>query len=249
MMTKLGKGLVYFIFVVAIGLAAFAWGILGNQFNWAGAPASPSEPGSLHDQNAKQIEDQQKDLVRLRARWKGEGEALATLEARRQGQKDFYADHLNGLRTGKGVKGKDIDGGAVRSLTYHADGRLNIDNTGKPVMGPNTDERLKPRDTLDEELAKLDKELNETIVAINDLIAEQKKFTLMLRGDPGKAKGLLALLEDAERDRRNAEAELENARQEAINGRVSVQTLIKRQKQLQARVKELREFNLAQTQP
>lgn len=235
MMTNVGKALVYGILIFAIGLVAVSWAILGNQFNWAGAPASPTEPGSLHDQNAKRIEEQQKEMLRLRGRWKSEADNLAVLDARRDSHRKFYKAEIDSLE-------KD----AVKAIKYEADGRLVTDNnTGLPQLGPNPDERLKPRIKLDEQLKQLDKELSETITAVNELIEEQKKLTLILRGDPGKAKGLLALLEESERDRRNAEAELDAARQEAINGRVSVQSLLKRQKQLEARVKELREFNIA----
>lgn len=238
MMTKIGKTLVYGILVFSIAMVAMAWTILGNQFNWAGAPPSPSEPGSLHDQNAKKIEEQQKDLVRLRSRWKSDADNLAALEARRNSHKDFYKTELGLLREKE-----------VKAIKYEADGRLTTEPNGRPVLVPNTDDRLKPLVQLDDQLKKLDVDLKETITAVNELIEEQKKLTLILRGDPGKAKGLLALLEESDRDRRNAEAELEQARQEAINGRVSVQSLLKRQKQLEARLKELREFNLAQKQP
>lgn len=233
MMTKVGKSLVYGILIFAIGLVAMSWTILGNQFNWAGAPASPTEPGSLHDQNVKRIEEQQKDLIRLRGRWKGEADNLAILDARRDAHQKFYKAEIEGLEKT-----------AVKAIKYEADGKLVTDN-GRPVLGDNPDERLKPRVKLDDQLKKLDEDLKETIAAVNELIEEQKKLTLILRGDPGKAKGLLALLEESERDRRNAETELDAARQEAINGRVSVQSLQKRQKQLEARVKELREYNLA----
>ena len=238
MMTKIGKLLVYGILVVAIGMVAMSWAILGNQFNWTGAPPSPTEPGSLHDQKAKQIEEQQRDMVRLRARWKGEADNVAIREARRKGHQDFYKNELSLLKKTE-----------VKSIKYEADGRLTTDATGRPVLGLNPDDRLKPLDALDKQLKDLDDELKDTITAVNELIEEQKKLTLILRGDPGKAKGLLALLEESDRDRRNAETELDAARQEAINGRVSVQSLIKRQKQLEARLKELREFNLAQQQP
>ena len=235
MMTKVGKGLVYGILIFAIGLVAMSWTILGNQFNWAGAPASPGEPGSLFDQKARQIEEQQKELVRLRGRWKDQSDNLAMLEARRKGHQEFYKTEIAGLREKE-----------VKAIKYEADGRLTTDATGRPVLGPNPDDRLKPLVHLEATLKKLDDDLKETITAVNELIEEQKKLTLILRGDPGKTKGLLALLEESERDRRNAEAELEAAQQEAINGRVSVQSLLKRQKQLEARIKELREFNLAQ---
>lgn len=238
MMTHVGKALVYGIFVFSMVLVAMAWAILGNQYNWGGAPTSPGEPGSVHEQNAKAIEEQQKEMVRLRTRWKGEADNLAVLEGRRKGHQDFYTAELAALQ-------KD----AVKEITYQEDGRLVTDASGRPVLKPNADARLKPFTALDADLKKLDMDLKETITAVNDLIEEQKKLTLMLRGDPGKTKGLLALLEESDRDRRNAEAELEAARQEAINGRVSVQSLLRRQKQLQARIKELREYNLAQQQP
>jgi hypothetical protein len=238
MMTHVGKGLVYGIVAFSMLLAGMAWAILGNQFNWAGAPTAPGEPGSLHEQKAKAIEEQQKDLVRLRSRWKSEADGLGVLEARREGHQKFYKTELAGLREKE-----------VKVITYQPDGKLITDQTGRPVLGPNPDERLKPLVKLDKDLENLDTELTATITAVNDLIEEQKKLTLMLRGDPGKAKGLLALLDESDRDRRNAEAELEAARQEAINGRVSVQSLLRRQKQLQARIKELREYNLAQQQP
>jgi hypothetical protein len=238
MMMKIGKTLVYSILVFSVAMVAMSWTILGNQFNWAGAPPSPSEPGSLHDQNAKKIEEAQKDLVRLRGRWKGDADNLAVLEARRKGHQAFYKEELGFLREKE-----------VKAIKYEADGKLITDASGRPVLEKNGDARLKPFKVLDDDLKKLDVDLKETITAVNELIEEQKKLTLILRGDPGKVKGLLALLAESDRDRRNAEVELEQARQEAINGRVSVQSLLKRQKQLEARIKELREFNLAQKQP
>jgi hypothetical protein len=244
MMTNIGKGMVLGIFVFSLALAAMAWGILGNQIDWASTPGV-AEADGLHDIKLKAIESEQGEMKRLRALWKEENDKLFVREGRRLGNSKFYVSELANLR-GQDAKGQEINE-PVRVLTYQPDGRLIVDGNGRPVMAPNPD--LKNQRALEDDLRKLEGEVQATIKQVNDLIEEQYKLTLQLRGDPGKVKGLLALLEDAERDKRNAEAELEAARQEAINGRVAAQALLNRQRQLQARVKELRELGLAQRQP
>jgi hypothetical protein len=243
MIERIGKILVYTILVFSIFLAVLGVAVFANVIDWYPSAGPPKVEG-IHDENIKEITQRQEDMARLRARWKNANNTLLALEFKRDSDRQWYKEQVDMLRTGKDAKGQKVND-PVKKLDYEADGRLKLDGVQLPALGPNADARLKDQESLDAVLKKLNEDIKKEIAAINDLVKLQKEYSLQLLGEPGKRKGLLALLEQSLKDKQNALKELEAARQEAINGRVAVQVLLARKKQLQARVKELKDFAAA----
>jgi hypothetical protein len=243
-MEYIGRSLVYAILVFSILLAVLGIGVFTNQIDWAGAPP-PNQVEGIYAKNLKDIQARQEDFVRLRRRWKTADDTLAALEAKRDVDQRWYKEQVAMLRTGNDARGQEVPD-PVKALTYEADGRLKLDGNQRPVFGKNTDERLTHQKALDDQLTKINEQIAKEIEQIHKLLKEEEGYTLQLLGEAGKSKGLLALLEQSLKDKQNALKELEAARQEAINGRVSMQVLLARQKQLQTRVKELKDFLAAQ---
>jgi hypothetical protein len=243
MIEHIGKILVYTILLFSIFLAVLGVAVFANVIDWYPSEGPPKVEG-IHDANIKEITQRQEDMARLRARWKNANNTLLALEFKREADRQWYKEQVTMLRTGKDAKGQKANN-PVKKLDYEADGRLKLDGVQRPVLAPNADPRLKDQVTMDAELKAVNEEIAKEIDQIDKLLRAEKEYSLQLLGEPGKRKGLLALLEQSLKDKQNALKELEAARQEAVNGRVASQVLLARQKQLQARVKELKDFAAA----
>lgn len=236
--TRLGKLLVFFTLVSSMVLATLALGVATNRIDWAGS-VTPGESEGIHAQKRAEIEQMQDSLLRFRSRWKADQDALAVLEKKRPEDQKWYADQIKPLIDGNDTAGKAV-ANPIRNTQYEADGRLKVGPDGRPVLADNADARLQPLVKLKQELEAKEKEIAETITAIKALIDEEAKLSIQLRGDPGKIKGLNALLDEARLAQENSKKALLYAQQEAINGRVASASLLKRSKELDRRIAELK---------
>lgn len=237
-MTHLGKLLVFMTLVFSLTMATLALGVATHQINWADTE-SPEKTEGIHSQKRAEIEALQENLLRFRSRWKAEQNTLLALEKKRPEEQNWYADQLAALSNGKDVAGKEV-ANPIRNTVYEADGRLRVDLRGRPALIDHPDKRFKTLDVLQRELAEKEKEIADTILATQALIKELSQLTTQLRGDPGKVKGLNALLDEAKLAQENSKKELETAKQDATNGRVASESLLKRTRELDRRIAELK---------
>lgn len=236
--THLGKLLVFMTLVFSLTMATLALGVATHQINWADTE-SPEKTEGIHSQKRAEIDTLQENLLRVRSRWRAEQNTLLALEKKRPEEQKWYADQLSALAKGTDVAGKEV-ANPIRNTVYEDNGRLRVDPQGRPNLVDHPDKRFKTLDVLQRELAEKEKEIGDTILAIHALIGELKQLTTQLRGEAGKVKGLNALLDEAKLAQENSKKELENARQEATNGRVASESLLKRTRELDRRIAELK---------
>lgn len=231
--TTLGKLLVFFTLVVSLVLSTLAMGVATNRIDWAGS-LTPGESEGVHAQKRAEIEQLQDNLLRFRSRWKAENEKLAILEKKRPENQAWYAKEVKSL----------YDTGPIRNTEYEKDGRLKVEkdvfDMGKPVMVENDDKRLEPLAVLTKKLDDLNGDIAKVIDTITKLVEQQAELTAILRGDPGKIKGLNALLDEAKLAQENSKKALDSAEKEATNGRVASESLQQRSRQLERRIAELK---------
>jgi len=230
--TTLGKLLVFAMLVASLTMATMALGVATHQIKWADTEA-PEKTEGLHSLKRAEIESLQENTFRFRGRWKATQNTLLALEKKRPEEQKWYADQLVGLVS----KDKAL---LVRNTAYENDGRLRVDAQGRPVLVDHPDKRFENLETLQEKLTQLEKDITETILATQALIKELSQLTTQLRGDPGKVKGLNQLLDEAKLAQENAKKELESAKQDATNGRVASESLLKRTRELDRRIAELK---------
>jgi hypothetical protein len=237
--TLMGKILLFVNLAFSLALAFWGFGIYTNHIDWSDQKVGERMGQfAIWNERIKSVSDLA--LPRAMSRFQTARAALEDLEARRPKLREWYARELQNLQSGNQ---------AVRAPVYRA-GQLQIDpKTGAPVMGPVLNLKGQPIQGLAsiEAQNKTYMEKQSQIVAvtkeIDKLLTEEKRLTTEI-GD-GKEKGLRADLASVQLARQRSEDEQEFLRPLLYNRQVEVQILVKRQKALEARLKELGSVSVA----
>jgi hypothetical protein len=221
---------------VALSLTFAYWGIglYMNHVDWSNQKSGENLGESAkREAEIKRWTDEA--LARNAARLELARRDVRDAEERRPQLLAWYQERLESLRTG-------ADKQPVLGLVYDK-GELKFDNKGYPLLGPVRNlagqpvpglENLQAQATASNERQA---QIRQVTQEIDKLAEEQRKLTEEI-GD-GRDKGLRAELAAVQQDGQRAQAEQEFLRPLLYNRLVEIQILAKRQKALEARLKEL----------
>lgn len=242
--TTLGKILVYCNLGFSLILATWAAGIVTHRLDWA---PTPEVSEGEHARKLAEIQGVRDNAIRFYGRWKAAENVLTGEEKRRAENQQWYAEQFRIMETGK-AGGRPV-ADAVKSLAYKANGELETTKDGRPVLKDTPlDRRLPARAVANERLGRLNNDIKKEIEEDQKLLQKHQELTFELQGDAGK-KGLQALLEESEQAQKHSQEELTHAKEEAIKGRVESGSLQQRQRQLLARLEELKKISVAFRRP
>lgn len=241
-MTTLGKTLV--VMAVALGLTffGFAVGIATNHIDWPGGMKTPSGETSQGEiaRIKQEFERTSKEAAEAHTRLQGEADSLARLEKRRPEMTKWYTEQIR-------LAEESPTGQVVNSLEKK-DGRIVLDKDGRPRLEP-SNPALASRVAYQQQLAQMNQDIAQRAADIGRLVAEEKRLTLQINGEPGGSRGLRALLREEEVAQQNARAEADDLVPVRINLQVEAQLLEKRERSLASRLEELRAAGIAAAPP
>lgn len=253
MMMKVGKILVLVNVAFAVGAAIWALGLyLTNQAAATAAAAKQPQAAAKSnnrllaelDERKSRADALQKALQESRARWKGAHASLVRLEQIYYANPVWFRDRLEELD--KGLKapqgGHDVNADMLQVAKRN--GLVVPDEQGRPMMEPARDFNNQPvkavaffRPRIDEAV-----QLLQTLSA--DLIKaseEAAAITLELAGTD-KVKGLRTRLEDEVAKIKRLKEESDDLKDVLTKQDVDSELLVRRQIQMEKRVKELEKF-------
>jgi hypothetical protein len=235
-MTLFGKILVLLNVTLSLLMAAWAIGVYTNHLHWGidkSVQQSEFEVNELRDRLASGKGASLYDnLGTAEARWKTASPVFQTMEPLWAKNQKWYQEHLAELQT---------SAKPVKTPSYKA-GQLEFDpnNFGLPLMVEATDKGGKP---FTSGLAPYKKDYDDKQAAIKvamddlkNLIAEDKDLTVEIGGK----NGLRAKIEREADKKQRVLAELDYLKPLLVNSLVEGELLLKRQADLEARVKQLR---------
>jgi hypothetical protein len=241
-MTKLGKFLVFFNLVLSLMFAAWAVGVYTQRVNWADAKGKTPDDERSWGRIAKLKDDIERvngtaakagprGLAELR--WLTALDEIRAAEKQRDENRVVYADALEAVYTGKTVSGNEVTGPVKRPV--YVKGELQVQKT-LPVLEVVPDKGnnpLKPRVGLEAEA----KQLNEDTVKVQEEIAALRKQAEDLTAQVHK---LFTEIERAGRVRQGSLEEQQYLERVLYNVQVEADLLVERQKELEARLNELK---------
>jgi hypothetical protein len=237
-MTALGK-----LFVIAnVGLsfllATIAFGLYATRIDWTTTPAKGDSPAGEVGELQKRIREAQAALVTPRANWKAARDTLLAHEKRRAGDRQWFVEELQNLRTGNtNIK-------PIRTLVYPPGQSVpasDPNDPDRPLLGPGTDIAGQPLHSLREYNAETATVRNDIRAVLKDYEAEVAKdnsLTAMLIGTES-SKGLQARLREEQAKKKRLEEEFSLTKPLLINAVVESELIFKRQRSLMSRIKEL----------
>ena len=229
--TKTGRVLTYVNLALSLMFAIWAAAVYSNEVDWTDRK-SQGEEGVY-----ARLNDAIKQLDSSRGPAEGRllagRSAVAKWEAARPEMQARYARELQSLRSGDG---------SVQAPTYVKD-ELQLDNQGHPRLGPVLGPGDKPLRGL-ASIAKLDQaykqrldEIQNVTTALDGLVADQQKSSTEIGN--GQEQGLRFDLAGVEKKIKQSQERQEVLKPQVYNRQVELALLLKRQKSLQSRLKEL----------
>jgi hypothetical protein len=233
-MTKLGKILVFVN--LAFGMALFAWalGIYTNRIDFSNTKGGAGKTEGELTKRADRIKQTVENLNNYaQPRWIAARNALKVAEDVRVANQNFYVVQL-----------KNLEDGQPPLLTpVYVNGDLQRAPTGLPRMEDSklVDSNNGPLKSLKfygEEMGATQKKIDQEIATIRTLIEQERKLTEELSGPDGNGGYRGQVDREKVREQRIHE-ETRDLRPLIVNTLVESELLLKRQRQLTARVKEL----------
>ena len=226
-MTRTGKILVYVNLVLAIGMCVWAFGLYSTRIDWSNKPAKGSEPpGELAKRMAalKQVDSA---LQTAEARQRAAALDLRTMERRRPRDQQFFAKELGFLQTDPNKESRarivSVQNGVIQ-LT--PDGMVVMVDAPKP---------FEPLDVYAQQQQQTQAALLASISEYQALVQEDIDKTQQIIGEKGLRQ---QLFNEEEIKLARIKQEIEDLKPLYINVMVDLQLLDKRQRALEARLKE-----------
>ena len=227
-MTRTGKILVYVNLVLAIGMCVWAFGLYSTRIDWSNKPAKGSEPpGELAKRMAalKQVDSA---LQTAEARQRAAALDLRTMERRRPRDQGFFAKELGLLQTGINNENPprivSVQAGVIQ--VNPADGMVVMIPAPKP---------FESLDVYEKQQQQTQAALLASISEYQALVEEDTKKIEQIIGEKGLRQ---QLFNEEEIKLARIKQEIEDLKPLYINVMVDLQLLDKRQKALEARLKE-----------
>jgi hypothetical protein len=240
-MTTWGKVLVFVNLVIALGMAAWSFGLYTGRIDWSSKPAKGTEPpGELAKRQARLREIDNPDngsLTIAERRQRAAAIELRTLEQRRPRDAAFFAKELADVQSNVSAQNP------LKVVQFKA-GAIDVNPDGVVIMVPFQDRNGQP---ITRSLNDLDNELKQ---AQTDLLASITEYQKLVDQDVKLTERLVTLRQQlfAEVDVKQARVkqEIEDLKPIYINVLVESELLRKRQKALEARIVELKGQRTAQ---
>jgi hypothetical protein len=225
--TLTGKILVFVTLVLALGMCVWAFGSYSGRIDWSNKPAKGTEPPGELAKRLASLKQVDTALQTAEARQRDANKELRTLEPRRPRDTEFFRQQLALLEIGitqQTARVVSIKNGEVQFNP--ADGMV--------IMIP----APKPFDALDvlaQQQQQTQKALEASITEYQNLVEQDIKLTEQMIGEKGLRQRIFNE-EDVKQAR--IRQEIEDLKPLYINVMVELQLLNKRQRALEARVKE-----------
>jgi hypothetical protein len=237
-MTTLGKTLVYVNLVLSLVMATFALGVMTNRVPWVEMP--PKESDSIIKQREGEVKQLQDVYTRATQRWQQERKDLPDVQAKQKENQAWYDQQLQALVNGPA---------APINLLVFQNGKLQLTQKGLPALAPAQNPQWQPIRVMDQLTEATDKQIAQAFKDTQGYIRQEGELSLVLNGQIGGARGLRALLEEAQTAEKNAAAELVHVKELRINGREQAGSLVHRQRQLRARLEVLKKVGVTAQLP
>jgi hypothetical protein len=238
-MTNTGKIAVLINLALSLMFAFWGIGLYANRIDWTNQKTGEtSGKYAQRDEAIKNLRDVV--LPQALARWNTAIATVDDLDSRRPALQDWYAEDLKNLRSGMNP---------IQALVEEK-GVVKIDPaTHRPVLGAVLDLSNKPIQglasvaALNQSYSQLADQIMQVTQEIAKLIEEEKQLSEQI-GD-GRDKGLRAELAAEELRHRKAVDEQESLKPILYNRQVEHSLLVKRQKALESRIKEMQAVSAA----
>jgi hypothetical protein len=225
--TLTGKILVFVNLVLALGMCVWAFALYSGRIDWSNKPAKGSEPPGELAKRLATLKQVDSALQTAETRQRDANKDLRTLEPRRPRDTAFFGQQLRLLETGINQQNPaqvvDIQKGIIE---------LTPDGLVKMIPSP------KPFESLDV-LAAQQKQTQEALLAsiteYQNLVELDIKLIDSMSGEKGFRQ---RLFNEEEVKQARIKQEIEDLKPLYINVMVELQLLNKRQRALEARVKE-----------
>jgi len=235
-MSLLGKILVFVNLGLSFLMAGWALSVYVNRVDFSNTPAKEGQPpGEMLGRKAR-VEELSKALGAPLTAWRVGRASVLYQEGRRGPDRLWYADQLEHLRSA------DAEA-PIRTATIES-GLPVLDATGRPKLSDVKDPFGKPLRSLAaynqaEEMSR--QEIDSVLGDYKKQIEEDKRLTQLMLGP----KGLQQRLADEKAKREGVVEEQQVTRPLLINTVVESGLILKRRKQLEARIEELKKVGVA----
>lgn len=230
MATLIGKLLFVFILVCSLLFAGMALGLYTNRINWPGTTQAGVSPETQQGELGKKIEEVKRlkeAFERSRKRWQMTRSDLYVEEEARPRLLRWYAEQIQIHKTGKDLDDKEAPN-PVKSLVYQ-DGALKLGKNGYPA----TENLEVPHlGALERQIMETEDDIARVTREIGEEIKKQKNLTEQIKEER-------VLIGEEEQALKNAQAQLKYLAPFLYNYEVDSQTLLKRQRLMEGRLREL----------
>lgn len=236
-MTLTGKVLVLLNLTLSLAMAFWAIGVYAQYIDYStpSAKGSAEQSAGLVFQRNDQIAARQDQLAAAEARWRGPYEYVPRIMQQRALNQTWYGQQLAALEKG----------GPVKTVSYKA-GQVELDpkQYGRPLLVDATDADGQPLQPM-ENYVMAGQDTNNAIHLAQVELERQTRLdtelTQKIGGDTGRRFQL------AREEKKHAEilAEQDYLKPLLVNSLVEGELVIKRQAELEARVKELKAVGVA----
>jgi hypothetical protein len=246
-MTTAGKVLVFVNLALSLVMATWAQGIYSTRIDWSDRKAGKDgvPPAGELDGRISRLKELSGSLGPAALSWNEGRATIAALELRRANERTWYEGELVHL-----IKGANRANPAnVIKLNKGEPEVIKPGVDDRPVMEPGKDQYGRPLVSLEAYRSSEDA-LNREIEAQNKLLVkaveEDAELTNRIAGDPASgAKGLQQRILDERAKRLEAINEEVFVRPLLINAVVNSDLVFRRQRSLEARIKELEKIGVA----
>ncbi|HJT76393.1 MAG TPA: hypothetical protein VJ739_04250 [Gemmataceae bacterium] len=235
-MTLTGKVLVLLNLTLSLAMAFWAVGVCAQYIDYStDARGSAEQTKGLVLQRNDQIAARQEQLKAAEARWRGPYDYVPRIMQQRVNNQEWYGQQLAAMQKG----------GPVKAVSYKA-GQVELDpkQYGRPLLVDATDADGQPLQTLESYLAAL-ADANNAIHLAQVQMEQQTRLDTELTQKIGGDNGLRFLLAREQKKLEDVLAEQHYLEPLLVNSLVEGELLLKRQADLEARVKELKAVGVA----
>jgi len=232
-MTLFGKVLVFVNLIFSLMMATWAFGVYSNRIDWSNNPAKGDQPPGELVSRLAEVRDLQVGLGRAEANWRQARTDLLTREALRDGDRLWYVAQFEHLRTGATEQTPARTVVLVNSLPV-----LDPANANRPTMKAVNDRSDKPLRSLaayNQEWENARDQVAAALAEYSKLVEEDSELTAKLIGP----KGMQQQLDDERAKQAGVVAEQTQVRPLLVNTVVDSELILKRQKQMEERLREL----------
>lgn len=241
-MTKFGKVLVFLNLTLSLVFATWALGVWTQRVDWTDKKKDAADERTwgkvavyreeMNRLNGTGDKPGPRGLAELR--WLGAVADVRAVEKERSRRQEWYADQINALENGTTVKGVAVNEPIKRPV--YVKGELQLEKDGLPKLEVVPDRAGKPlqaRTRLEQDKDALAAEIAKVQGEIKALTMESDRLTERVRQ-------LFVEIERTARTRQGSQEEQRYLEQIMYNVRVEAELLLDRQKELEARLSELK---------